>query len=116
MVDTLTPPRQPAYNATQGQVTPRMIDNRYGDGYKQSIADGVNPIQRTWTLSWDYLSIAEADAIEAFLDSHVGAVFYYRLPREQAPRTWIWTSRQRTPVLPNEDSLTVSIEERFVNA
>lgn len=114
MTDTLTPPRPPSVNNTQGQIAPRMITNKYGDGYKQDLADGVNPLERSYTLTWDPIGMGEADDIIAFLEAHVGTPFYYQLPREPAPRTWVWTSIARSYPLPVDDTLTVSIEERLV--
>lgn len=114
MTDTLYPPIQPSYQGTQGDDKPRLITNTYGDGYKQDTPDGLNPILRTPTLVWDPILSTDAHTIMTFLDAHVGVPFYYTLPRDLAPRTWIWTGRQRTYPYPTQDALTVTLEERFV--
>jgi phage-related protein len=114
MTDTLYPPIQPSTQGTQGDVKPRLITNTFGDGYKQDTPDGLNPILRTPTIVWDAILATDADTICQFLDAHVGVPFAFTLPRELAPRTWIWTSRQRTYPGPTTDALTVMLEERFV--
>ncbi len=114
MTDTLYPPIQPSYQGTQGDNKPRLITNSYGDGYKQDTPDGLNPQNRTATLVWDPIRSTDAATIIAFLDAHVGVPFAYCLPRELAPRNWIWTSRTHTYPYPIQDALTVMLEERFV--
>jgi phage-related protein len=114
MADTLIPPRQPSTGGTSGTAKARMLSSKFGDGYKQDSADGANSIERTQTLVWDPVTIDESAAIIAFLDAHSGVPFWYRLPRDQAPRAWIWTSRDLTHPNGIDDALTVSLEERFV--
>ena len=59
----------------------------YGDGYEQSVADGINVNRRTLTVKWDMLTIAQAATIEAFFVSQNTVPFNYTLPGES---TLVW--------------------------
>jgi len=115
MTDTFSPPRNPSLNGTQGATAMRALSVKFGDGYRQDQADGVNPWERTYTLQWEFLSAAEAWAVTTFLEAHVGTAFYYTLPHEIAPRTWVCTGIQRSHPMPTYQSMTVTLEERFLN-
>ena len=113
MTDTLVVPYQPSTNS-QGQVTARILSADLGDGYKLELADGINALTRTYSLTWDMLPEADAKDLTTFLDTHVGTPFFYRLPRDQAPRTLVWKSYNVSHPYPFHDSVTVSVEERFI--
>lgn len=114
MTDTFTPPLAPSPQGSQEQDKARSLTAKFGDGYKQDSADGLNPIDRSLTLSWDPIQAADVATINAFLDAHVGVPFWYTAPREIAPRAWVWTSRQRSYPYPTQDSFSVTLEERFI--
>jgi phage-related protein len=114
VTDTLIPPQQPSFSGTSGSVKARMLSSKYGDGYKSDAPDGANPLDRTQTLAWDPILIDDAKTITDFLDAHVGTPFYYRLPRDRAPRMWVFISYDRTHPYPAQDALTVSLEERIM--
>ena len=114
MTDWLPMPIQPSYEGTQGTAKPRMLSSKFGDGFKQDTPDGMNPIERSFTIQWNTINSADAAKIIAFLNAHAGIPFYYRTPREIAPRTWVETGRQHSVPYPQQDSLTVQLEERFV--
>jgi phage-related protein len=114
MTDTLIPPRQPSNSGTSGNAKARTITSKFGDGWKQDSADGANAIERTQTLSWDPIISTEADTLVAFLQAHVGVPFWYTLPRDIAPRGWVWTTYDRTYPDPKFDALTISLEERYI--
>lgn len=46
---------------------PRVKSIRFGDGYEQRVADGLNTNPEFWSLQFANRTKAEADAIEAFL-------------------------------------------------
>jgi len=114
MTDTLIVPYAPSPSGTGQQVQARLLSAPMGDNYRQELADGVNPVTRTYNLVWDLLPVEDANTLVAFLEAHVAVPFFYRLPRDQAPRTLIWKSFSRTFPQPFHDSVTVTVEERFV--
>ena len=114
MTDTLVTTTPPSYSGTGGTVELRMLNVQFGDGFIQTTTDGLNPARSQYTIVWDPIPADEASTIEAWLRARVGQAFYFRLPREQAPRTFVCTSIRREFPLPNHDRLTIMIDERFV--
>ncbi|MBO9766522.1 MULTISPECIES: phage tail protein [Xanthomonas] len=62
-----------------GTATGQVSRARFGDGYSQSVADGINPISRSYQLTFTGPK-AQMEQIAAFLDAHVG-------------RSFLWTPR-----------------------
>lgn len=113
MTDTLTTSIAPSASGTSGSIAPRMISSRLGDGYRHDVADGINPTDRSYQLVWEAMPEAEAEALVAFLASHVGEPFLYRLPREQRFRAFVWVQLNVSHPLPGHDTVSVTLEERF---
>lgn len=51
----------------------RVASSRFGDGYEQRGPDGLNPIKRTWSLQFKAVTLANGNAIEAFLEARANA-------------------------------------------
>jgi len=51
------------------QSQPRVRIAKFGDGYEQRIADGLNPIQETFNLTFNNREAAEIDDIIGYLAS-----------------------------------------------
>ena len=63
--NTFTPPRQPTTQNVQRQM--RTKENSFGDGYEQTVLDGINAEVRTLSLRWDNLLPSQAAQITQFL-------------------------------------------------
>lgn len=111
-MDTFNSPIQPAINSSMDE-TPRMITNKFGDGYAQDTPDGLNTVVGSMSLSFTGTP-ANIDIIVNFFRAHVGKPFYYNIPPSTGVRKWIVTSRwSRTYPAITWHTLTVSLEERF---
>lgn len=86
MVDTFTPPMAPSYQGTSIDEEPRVLVNKFGNGYEQRTADGLNNNPISGTLSWDALSQTQLDEIVDFMRTK-NAVdpFYYTFPGDVDP-------------------------------
>ena len=113
MPDTLFTTHAPSSNGTSVQTAGRVIKNDFGDGYRQTAPDGLNPAADTYTLAWTALPIADADAIRAFLKAHVGLPFFYQMPRETTARLWDCNQWTRSFPAGGYDSLSAVFVERF---
>ena len=49
--------------------TPRILTAKFGDGYEQRIADGINVLNETYSLTFRNRTKEEIDDIVAFLDT-----------------------------------------------
>lgn len=53
---------------------------KFGDGYTQSVAIGINAEVQRWSVSTNAYEAEMRDDIVAFLRSHKGVVFYWTPP------------------------------------
>lgn len=66
---------------------PNVRTTKFGDGYEQRQANGINNKPRQWSLSFSMRDNAEADAIEAFLEARGGVeAFDWTDPRMKTVR------------------------------
>lgn len=64
---------------------PRVLTAKFGDGYEQRLADGINSIEQEFTLSFNTRPDSEIDDIVAFFDDKKGvASFDYTYPDTNA--------------------------------
>lgn len=67
----------------------RTLPAPLGDGYHQGSADGINSIQRVWTLNWR-LDETDRDAALAFLRARLGVeTFTWTEPGSDTAGRWI---------------------------
>ena len=59
---------QPGYTS---ESEPRRKVNQFGDGYQQRIVDGLNPLQRKYSLSFN-LAHPQAVILDSFFTNHGG--------------------------------------------
>jgi phage-related protein len=69
---------QPLLNPV-GQTTYRVRKAQFGDGYSQTVGDGINNAVSSWPLSFRGRS-AQITPVKAFLDAHAGFVSFYWTP------------------------------------
>lgn len=76
MTDTFTWPTQAGNTGTE---TGHVRKSPFGDGYAQRVADGINPLSRSWQIQWKGTK-ATAFAIRDFLRAHIGVSFFWTAP------------------------------------
>ena len=69
-------------------MTPRNLGASFGDGYGETVPDGINTLLMKLEPRWTLLSFAEGDALNLFLSQQHGKSFYWKLPREAGLRRW----------------------------
>lgn len=62
----------------EGEITQRVRTQQFGDGYSQSVEDGINNRSQSWPVTFTGAK-ARTQAIMMFLDRHKGA------------RAFLWT-------------------------
>ncbi|MHC1728581.1 MAG: phage tail protein [Syntrophobacteraceae bacterium] len=71
----------------------RILENKFGDGYTQTAADGINNIDATLPMKWEWITSAEADTLIAFFRAKAGTTpFKYKIPTE--PAAWVWKCKK----------------------
>ena len=105
----------PSYGAAASN-EPRIKTAKFGDGYEQRSADGLNANPENWTLSFTNRDVAEIDAIDAFLDAR-GAVEYFLWtpPRQSTAKKFICKKWERQIIVGVTDSLTATFTQVYDN-
>lgn len=114
MVDTFSPSIAPSYGSTNISEEPKVLIAGFGDGYTQRAADGLNSIQTKGTLSFDSLTLDQANEIILFCRAKKAVTpFYYSLPDESSPGLFRCTKWQKTWKGPNYYQVNMTIEQVF---
>lgn len=62
------------------QVTLKLKNPEGGDGYTQSVPDGINFVRPTYQVGWKNLTQTEYNAIVNFLIANAGKSFFFNVP------------------------------------
>lgn len=74
--------RQPDYGLTAAGTFARDVSN-YGDGYELRRPAGLQPLRRTWSVSWTALRPTQKDTLRNFLNARLGVeAFLCSIPGE----------------------------------
>ena len=67
----------------------KLLEAEFGDGYSQTLPDGINHIKKTLSLKWDILDDAQVAEIFGFFTTQGGYIpFLYQPVGEAAPIKW----------------------------
>ena len=79
----------PSYGAVK-RSEPKVNAVQFGSGYEQRVVFGINQNPKVWELSWNNITEANADTIEAFLDARAGQeAFDWTPPDEGTSYKWV---------------------------
>jgi phage-related protein len=103
----------PEFGATRPS-KPRVNNIKFGDGYEQRIAYGINVNPGRWELTFANRDQAEAFAIDAFFTARGGVDFFeWTPPGESAEKKWKCQDWTLTPVKGNYYTIAAIFEEVF---
>lgn len=93
---------------------PTITPVKFGDGYEQRAAAGLNTNPKSWNLTFSKRDISEADSIEAFLDA-LGGIdsFDWAPPRASATIKVVCREWSRTADNAAMDTVTAKFEQVF---
>lgn len=60
--------------------TPRILTAQFGDGYAQRVPDGLNTQPATYAVRFQKRTLADAQAIQAFIMAHIAIPFLWTPP------------------------------------
>lgn len=67
--------------ATSKSVTREILSVQFGNGYEQRMPNGINYKRERWSVTWEGLTQADKQVIEAFLDQvDDGSVILWTAP------------------------------------
>lgn len=82
---TFVPAYAPSYGATYATKY-RVLQNEFGDGYDQTVQDGLNNVQQIWEVPWNNISDTNALDIITQLNSLAGKVFDWLTPNGETKK------------------------------
>lgn len=93
----------------------RVLRAQFGSQYVQRQGDGLNPINRKYSVQFVHLLISEAQYLDDFFRRHGGwEAFYYTVVGDVSPKLWVCSEWTRSHVDARIDSMTANWEEVFV--
>lgn len=108
------PPVQPSFGGLAKRARPRVTRIPMGDGYTQRIADGTNHMIYEVQATWDTLTTAQADNIEAFFEARGGyEAFDYTIPGAADPIRWSCQEWERGKDDWGKDTFTARLIREF---
>lgn len=104
----------PAYGAQKtSSPTNRVV--KFGDGYEQVLRFGLNQNPKSWSLSWQNITEADADTIETFLDARAndGDAFDWTPPGEATSYKWRCDEWSKTIPYNNRATITATFRQVY---
>jgi len=108
----------PAITASYGaqkSSKPKMRMTQFGDGYEQRTTFGLNQNPKEWSLTWQNITEANADTIEAFLDARAadGASFDWTPPDTATSYKWVCQQWDKTIPYTGRATITATFRQVF---
>ena len=101
----------PDYDATE-ESEARVSVAKYGDGYSQRVANGINNIDVKWTLAFTLRTRDEVSAIKAFLEAHDGAnPFQWMPPGDATLKYYVCSKWSRVLRTDADSAISMSFEQ-----
>jgi len=102
----------PVSYASPMKVKPAILEAKFGDGYSQRAANGLNAVLEVWNVQATPLKNAsEANAFEAFLRAQGGVIAFQWTTPFNLTALFICKDWQRTPLAAGISSITATFEE-----
>lgn len=90
----------------------KLLRAEFGDGYSQSVPDGLNHIRKVITLKWDGLTEVQKTYIESFFETHGGyKTFQYQPFGVSSMKKWTCAEWSISPGAPW--AVSAKFEESF---
>lgn len=100
--------------SSQVRTAPRSLKARFGDGYSQRAADGINANPTKWNVVFSDESDTDADAIIAFFDARNGhESFTWTPPGGSAGQYTIVDHARRYVRGLDRNTITAQFEQEF---
>lgn len=100
--------------ATRKKTEPSVSKIKFGDGYEQRVAYGINTSPRIWNVRFANRLVTEIDAIEEFFQDRNGVeAFEWTPPRESTAVMIVCSSWDRSFDNPQTDTISATFEQVF---
>ncbi len=96
----------PDYGASKA-AQPKVRSIQFGSGYSQRAAFGINQDPKTWSLTWQNRTTADANSIEDFLEARAGVESFNWSPPDEAT-TYKWVCANWTKTMPYSNLFNIT--------
>ena len=103
----------PSYNLTVNN-SPRVRTIKFGDGWEQRMADGLNSTLLQLDVSFDNRDLYEAGAILHFLDQRAGVESFFFYPPDPFTAKKLWVCDSHSLVINYYNNYTIKATFREV--
>jgi phage-related protein len=98
----------------QNDIAPTVVNSKFGDGYEQRYAFGLNTQAQKRTLAFANRSQADADGIDNFLRARNAVeAFLWTPPNESVALIWVCRAWSRITVVNNNYTVNAVFEQVF---
>lgn len=94
--------------------SPQVHSIKFGDGYTQDFAKGINNNPKNWSLTFGSLSDMEARQIMEFLDRMGGSRSFYWTDIDGLRNKYKCKTYSRTPTRVDDNSVRATFEQSFI--
>lgn len=102
----------PDYDASEDSEA-TISEAKYGDGYVQRTAIGINNIQITWDLAFTLRPLTEVNAMNDFFNEHKGATSFLWTPPGGTEQAFICKKWKRIIRTNGDCSLSATFERAY---
>lgn len=97
--------------AAQEESEPRVLTAKFGDGYEQRSADGINTDLKTWQVQFKNRDDSEAAAIVAFFAADAGVTSFDWTPPGGSAGKYVCSRWTRSPTQVDRNTITAVFRE-----
>lgn len=98
--------------ASAGSTEFKVLTAKYGNGYEQRVADGLNNGLASWELSWENLTDADSTTIVAAFEAAKGVDYFtWQPPKSAVSKKWVISSYSITAMSGNIYTITASLRQ-----
>jgi len=89
----------PSFGPISREYTAKILETKFGDGYRQRAGNGINTIGEVYNAGWHNITTAEKNIIRDFLVARGGwDAFTWTAPGDTASSKWTSVSWRETPL------------------
>lgn len=87
------------------------LETKFGNGYGQAVANGLNSVVDTWNITWGGLTLSEKDTVEAALRLAGGhGVFTWTPNYESSVKKFKLKSKKYSLFVKNNNVFDISVD------
>ena len=98
--------------SSSGRVEFKVLRCRYGNGYEQRSADGLNNSLGSWEVTWEGLTSTDFATIITALESSKGVTYFtWTAPGDASGKKWVVTQYGKSVQAGNIYTINATLQE-----